>query len=314
MYRHIAVPLDGTTESHQALSLAVGIARKADGLVDLVHVHVAFPPVGGTEVYGAAGLSEDAIASLRQIAEQKLQRTTAEVEALGVRVTSAVLQGDVPNALADHFRTSGTDLIVMTTHDRGRLEHLLLGSVAESVVRRVQLPVLLVRAGDGTPTLSSVPRVGRILIPLDGSPFGEQVTPHAEKLAVLMGSEITLLTVVQPVVVAAALATEAGPAADLALPSKMDIDPSDRAEIQSRVLEQTAMSLRTHGVSVHTAALADGNPARAIVEYARKKNIDLIAMTTHGRGALKRLVAGSVSQAVLHTSPTLMLMYRPTAS
>ena len=231
MYRGICVPLDGTTESEYALSPALAIARKSDCPVDLVHV--AFPAAYGTELYGAATLNEPAIEALRRDAEQKLRDIADQLESFGVRATVAVLQGKIPETLAEHFQTSRPDLVVMTTHDRSRLEHLLLGSVAESVVRRVHLPILLVRTGQGPPDLSASASVARILIPLDGSPFGEQVIPHAATLATLMSADVILLTVVQ------------------------------------------------------------------------------IAMTTHGRGALKRLVAGSVSEEVLRTSPTLMLMYRP---
>jgi nucleotide-binding universal stress UspA family protein len=65
---------------------------------------------------------------------------------------------------------------------------------------------------------------------------------------------------------------------------------------------------------VHTDVVADGQPARAIVDYAEHHDIDLIAMTTHGRGALKRLVAGSVSEGVIRTSSRPMLVLRPKVS
>jgi nucleotide-binding universal stress UspA family protein len=68
------------------------------------------------------------------------------------------------------------------------------------------------------------------------------------------------------------------------------------------------------GLVTHTAAIVDGHPARAIVEYATQHSVDLIAMTTHGRGALKRLVAGSVATSVLRTTDRPMLIFRPRTS
>ena len=311
MYRRISIPLDGTTESQHALAVAVPIARKCGCPIDLVRV--APPALYNTELFGAAALAGVDAESMRRDAEESLRGTAGEVERLGVSARSIVLDGDISAALAQHLQTSDTDLVVMTTHDRGRLEHLLLGSTAESLMRRVHLPMLLVRAGKGSPALASAPSLKRMLIPVDGSPFGEQVMTHAATLADLMGAEITLLTVVQPILVAAA-ATEIGAPPSVALPTALNMEDADRIEIESRVLSQMAASLRDRGLKVETAALADGNPARAIVEFARKHEFDLIAMTTHGRGALKRLIAGSVSEEVLRTTPTLMLMYRPDRS
>lgn len=311
MYRRISIPLDGTTESQHALAVAVAIARKCGCPIDLVRV--APPALYNTELFGAAPLAGVDAESMRRDAEESLRGTAVEVERLGVSARPIVLDGDISAALAEHLQTSDTDLVVMTTHDRGRLEHLLLGSTAESLMRRVHLPMLLVRAGKGAPALASAPSLKRMLIPVDGSPFGEQVMTHAATLADLMGAEITLLTVVQPILVAAA-ATEIGAPPSVALPTALNMEDADRIEIESRVLSQMAASLRDRGLKVETAALADGNPARAIVEFARKHEFDLIAMTTHGRGALKRLIAGSVSEEVLRTTPTLMLMYRPDRS
>jgi nucleotide-binding universal stress UspA family protein len=309
MYRQIAVPVDATIESLRAVAVAVAIARRAGCPIELMRV--AFPPTPGNELYALATLGSDEQEAMRRQADAELRRTAAEVEAAGVPAAVAVLEGDIAHTLAEHLEKRGADLVVMTTHDRGRLEHVLLGSVAESVVRRVHTPVLLVRVTAGDAPAASAPDIRRILIPLDGSPFGEEIIPHASVVARLMGAEITLLTVARPVVIAAALAADAGAPPSIELPSAIPMDDAHRDELESRALEETADKLRRQGLSVHTAVLADGNPARAIVEYARKNNIDLIAMTTHGRGALKRLVAGSVSETVLRTTATLMLMYRP---
>lgn len=308
MFRRISVPLDGTTESLDALSLAVGIARQAGCPVELVRV--AFPTTNGHELYDATLLGSE-ITALRRAAGESLQRAAAEVEAQGVASSVVVLQGPIPETLADHFQSSGADLVVMTTHDHGRLERLLLGSVAESVVRHIHAPVLLVHGGESAPRPSVAAPIKRILIALDGSPFGDGVIPHAATLARLMGAEITLLTVLQPMLAAVALATETGTSRSIAQPSPADIEHAEGSELMSSVLERTAQSLRQGGATVHAAAITDGNPARAIAEYAREHDIDLIAMTTHGRGALKRLVAGSVSRAVLHGTRTPMLLYRP---
>ena len=307
MYRHISVPVDGTAHAMQALDLAVGIARQAGCPVELVRV--SHPTTYGNELY-AVTLGDAQIDELRADARASLERAAAEVEARGVPVHTKVLDGPIPSALAEHFQSSGTDLVVMTTHDRGMLERLLIGSVAEAVVRHVHVPVLLVHSVDDAPPPADAWPIRRMLVALDGSAFGDEVIPHAASLARLMRADITLLTVMQPLLTAVALATETGTSRRLA-PTPEDIARADSSELVSQELEETADSLRRSGVTVHAHVISDGDPSRAIVDYAREHDTDLIAMTTHGRGAVGRFVAGSVSTAVLHGTHTPTLLYRP---
>lgn len=313
MYRHIAVPLDGTRESHTALHWALTVARLADCSIDLVTV--AYPPAYGTELYGAAVTDATDVDRMMLDAGQRLRRIADEMAALGIRVTSTVLKGAVPSTLADHLHNSGCDLVVFTAHDRGRLEYLLLGSVSHSVVRHVHLPVLLVRAGADALPLTTTAAIRHVLVPLDGSTFGAMIVPHAAALAELMGADLTLLGVVEPTLATAALTPGLGSLPDVpAAPpaAAFDAEHDDtQSRLHSEVLEQTAGPLRARRLTVRVDVIVDARPAHAILAYAKQHDVDLIAMTTHGRGALKRLVAGSVSQKVLRSSPTAMLLYRP---
>ena len=288
MYNRIAVPLDDTSESHQALGLAIRIAQKAGCPIDLVEV--GFAATSDTELHALATLDRDRFESRMREVDKRLRHLASSVEALGVSARPVVLEGEVAEGVAAHIRGSGTDLVVMTTHDRGRIELLISGSVSESVVRRIHVPVLLTHGGGLSSSLSHAPSIEHILLPLDGSSFGEQVIPHVATLATLMGADVTLLAVMQPILAAAAVAAEAG---------------------ESEALEKASASLRRRNVPVKTKVLSHGNPAHAIVDYAERHHVDLIAMSTHGRGALKRLVAGSVSREVLRSSTIPMLVYRP---
>jgi nucleotide-binding universal stress UspA family protein len=88
-------------------------------------------------------------------------------------------------------------------------------------------------------------------------------------------------------------------------------EEEERVALESEALERTAARIRLLNLSVDTRVVIDARPAHAIVEYASRHRFDLIAMTTHGRGGLKRLVAGSVSASVLHAADAHMLLYRP---
>jgi nucleotide-binding universal stress UspA family protein len=315
MYRRIAVALDTGPERRHALRWAIMIARRANCPLDLVRV--AVPPVHGSDLFAAAVLSDADVERLERDARQELRDVADEASSAGVRATPVVLRGSVPSALADHLRGSEADLIVMTTHDRGRLERLLLGSVSEAVTRHAHVPTLLVRVRaheeDGYTVTDAEPEVRRILVPLDGSPFGEQILPPAATLATLMNASVTLLGVVEPMLASAAFATgiDGAPVAPF---DAQPVDPEgdeERLGLESEALERTAARLRSLGLSIDVRVLMDGRPAHAIVEFASQHDIDLIAMTTHGRGALKRLVAGSVTEAVLRAAATHLLLYRP---
>jgi nucleotide-binding universal stress UspA family protein len=305
MYKLISVPLDQSAESRHALPMAVHIAKRADCPIELVNV--AFPAAVGTELYGAAVLHGQDIEAMRQMAAEQLRVAAADVERLGVRARSVTLVGgSLPKTLADHLHESNPDLVVMTTHDRSRLEHLLLGSVAESLVRRSHVPVLLLRASGGKPVLEQAPDIRHVLIALDGSAFAAQIVQHTVKLAKLRGADLSLLSVLEPV-----LATATAEARVERSGLTHHPDAGERPSLDAELLERAAEPLRAQGLAVQTTALVDAQPAKAIVEYATQHGIDLIAMTTHGRGALRRLVAGSVSQDVLRTWRGAMLMYRP---
>src|SRR5205823_5964004 len=117
-----------------------------------------------------------------------------------VVVTSSVLEGPVTEAIEEHARATGTDLIVMTTHGRGALSRFWLGSVADDLVRRLSVPVLLLRPSEKGPAPAALPGFRHVLIPLDGTALAEQALEPALQLAGPTSAQFTLLRVVAPIV------------------------------------------------------------------------------------------------------------------
>ena len=148
-----------------------------------------------------------------------------------------------------------------------------------------------------------------ILVPLDGSPFAEQVLPHVEALARQFGARVTLIqSIAEDAGAAEVSAAQAGTLA----PAGIAIPPAT-AEDE----EQTAVSyLRLLGRQLSDGGLAvdyrevEGSAAEAIIAQARETAADLIAMTTHGRSGLSRLYYGSVAEAVLRQAPCPVLLVR----
>jgi len=140
----------------------------------------------------------------------------------------------------------------------------------------------------------------QILVALDGSKIAEQVLPHVEALAEKFGSTLLLLR-----------ATPLLSSASVAASSPQDPTSVHDAEQQAAesYLSAVVEQLRAKGHTVRPE-LARGAPAEQIVEHARATGADLIAMTTHGRSGLGRLVFGSVAGEVLPNAPCPVLLVR----
>jgi nucleotide-binding universal stress UspA family protein len=149
-----------------------------------------------------------------------------------------------------------------------------------------------------------------ILVALDGSPFAERVLPHVRTLAKRLRASIVLLRATDtPGTLIAPPPAGISPGVDGWLP--VDLTPTLEAERQEGLsyLARIADTLRADGFPV-THEQVDGPPAEAICERARALGVDLIAMTTHGRGGLGRLLLGSVADSVVKGAPCAVLLVR----
>lgn len=144
-FKRILVPVDFSPHSKEAIQTALDLARQYDGRVKLVHV---FAPVEYGTPEGFLMYSADQLNGIMASLEQQLTlETKAAQEVAGsIPVTSAVLHGIVSSEIVRCAREEKCDLIVMGTHGRTGFSHLMLGSVAERVLRTADCPVLTVRA------------------------------------------------------------------------------------------------------------------------------------------------------------------------
>ena len=138
----ILVPLDFSTNSARALDYARGLAEKFGAALHLVHV-CEVPTIMTPSMDAYAIAYGDWSQRVGEEAEKQLIKITA---ALGdVKVTTEVLFGSAPSAIVESARTNQADLIVMGTHGHGAVMHVLMGNVAERVVRTATCPVLTIR-------------------------------------------------------------------------------------------------------------------------------------------------------------------------
>jgi nucleotide-binding universal stress UspA family protein len=143
-FTRILVPTDFSAPSHAALTLAKRMAATSGASLHLLHVledsmTTAAATLG---VYAPmAELREKWLEGARSLLSTQL---TPEEQA-SFRSTGVVIFGTPARTIVEHAKTNGIDLIVMGTHGRGAVEHMLMGSVAERVVRAATCPVLTVR-------------------------------------------------------------------------------------------------------------------------------------------------------------------------
>jgi nucleotide-binding universal stress UspA family protein len=301
MFRKILVPLDRSDLSEQALGRAAEIARAAQGELDLVLVHQPFPFGGFDEPpWNSPAWNAD---------HQYLEMIAAEfASGADVVATHTILKGDAADMISSRADEIGADLIVMTSHGRTGLSRAWLGSVADRVLRRSGVPVLLLRPDEGRSRVDARREPFKhLLLAIDGSPESVTIIPPAVQLAQLTGARVTLLRVVRPIPL---IVPEYG------IPVTAPPIVPDEAVMQQVVEEArahlVALAARSseNGVSVDAQIVVNDHVARAILDFAAAQGVDAIAMTTRGRGA-SRVLVGSTADKVLRATNVPLLVARP---
>ena len=141
----------------------------------------------------------------------------------------------------------------------------------------------------------------KILVPLDGSKRAERILPHVESLAASYGSTVILLRVVQMTVIGDGYK-------NIQYEETMAANRRAAGEAEAYLAEQ-AGRLRTRGLKVEKIMHA-GPVVETILHTAESKNVDLIAMTSHGRTGLSRVYYGSISAGVIHRIDRPLLVIR----
>jgi len=144
LYERILVPTDGSEGVQRAVSHALDLATVHGATVHAVYV-INVPGTTGLPMETALeGIGE----LIREDAETAVAAVRERAEAAEVPVETAVLEGSPSRKIVRYAEEKECDLIAMGTHGRGGIDRLLLGSVAERVVRSSEVPVLTVRVGN----------------------------------------------------------------------------------------------------------------------------------------------------------------------
>lgn len=286
MSKHICVTVDGSPLSLHALPFAGAIAQPGD-VVELV---TAVDPVPPFPVPGYAD------AAARWV-KKRHDEVTPLLGVEGCEVRSTYLER-AARGLPDFLERTRPDVLVLATHGRGPVSRNWLGSTTDRLARAGLVPLLVVRPkGERDPEPGAAAPLRKVLVPLDGSPLAESAVHGALRL---LASDVALSLV---------RVVESGP-----LPGSMyipdQIRDSREGELEAeRYMEEAVARFGADGRSVEGRVRAGDRAYVEIVAAAEEEEADLIAIATHGRGGLVRAALGSVTDKVIRTasSPVLVL-------
>ena len=298
--RHILCPLDFSRFSRHALEQAVSIAREFGAEISALHVRamaavpelVAAGSPPAVVPFGPAPIE-------RSLLLQELRDLEGDVEAAGVTIRTAIEDGDPVKTIVSQAAAWPADMIVMGTHGRTGFERLLLGSVAERVLRKAPCPVLTVppRATSATSDLA----FARILCAVDLSPASMRALEYAATLAAKDGPGVDVLNVVE------LLAEEHGLHEAVAVET-----PSFRAELAraaARRLDDAIPAALRERCRLQPRVTM-GKAWKEILRVASEERSDLIVLGVQGRSTADLMLFGSTTQHVVRQASCPVLTIR----
>ncbi|HVR30573.1 MAG TPA: universal stress protein [Thermoanaerobaculia bacterium] len=291
MIRKVLVATDFSETSEGALRWGVEIAREHEAELRLMHA-LRLPSASTPLV----PIPPDLHLDMQQRAAARLEEVETRLREAGSRVSTEIRDDDPAQGIRVAAEGWGADLVVIGTRGLSGLEHLLLGSVAERVIAVSPCPVLSVHHGD----YDRHRALRRILVPTD---FSEEAQRSAELALELVGARVKgELILVHAYHIPVEYTAYGG--APTSVRFLEEISEAAKGE-----LDRWAAELSRRGWKV-TTAVEEGAPAPAIQRVAKDREVDLIAMGTHGRGGLKGFFLGSTAKRVVQHGPCPVLTVR----
>lgn len=307
MAKFVMIPLDGSTLAEQALPLGVSLAQEiastgADSVLQLVQVVPTPDPFMPISTPDGLITQVDVIETFRATGQDYLDNMKEQLTEAGITVKTHLLEGDAAKELAMLANREEVAYMVISTHGRGGLSRWTLGSVADKVLHLIERPLIIMRPQETMLNMSPFrfSPVRRIVVPLDGSTHAMQVLSHAKKVARLYDAELLLFRSVSAVTPGMS-----GPEMAFVDTRLYELNLK-RAEDD---LKEIQASLKGEGFKVRVAV--GGMPITdAILAYAAQSESDLIAMATHARGPIGRMIMGSVTDGVVRAGQVPVLVVR----
>jgi nucleotide-binding universal stress UspA family protein len=297
---HILAPIDFSAESVPAFTYAAALARWYGSRITALHVVVTRPAVNIVPSPYPTAFAPVALEGIRADVLSHLDGLIGQADARDVAIDKAVEEApDVASEILARAGVLPADFIVMGTHGRGGFDHLVLGSVAEKVLRKARCPVLTVpKRAHAAPEHAPI-QFRRILCAVDFSAASVAALEFAMSLAEEADARLTLLHVIEV------------PHGLRESPWSFDVDAArTRLEDDSARRLQALVPDAVRSFCTVETAIAEGRAAPEILRVARGGASDLIVMGVHGRGALDLMFFGSNTHAVIRQAECPVLTVR----
>jgi nucleotide-binding universal stress UspA family protein len=288
MFSRISLPLDGSRLAEQILPFARFFAVPLNLPVDLL-----------TVIESASDHPSWSPASARAYLEGVREKYFSSVISTNFHIET----GEAATVIIERYRHDPHCLIAMATHGMSGLRRWLMGSVTSKVVQHAANPLLVIRPTEKADPVTPV-SLKTIILPLDGSGLAEKVLPSVVALARPLKLEVQLVRAYTP-------AAEAYIITDgVIAQSTAQFNENLKAEVET-YLEGKVQALRAEGLEnvISTAVLGDA--ASEIIDFARRTDNNLVAMSTHGRSGVGRWLVGSIAEKVVQHSQDPVLLFRP---
>ncbi len=271
MYRHILVATGGSPWSEAAVDYAIAFAARTGAELRLLTVLTVEASYAMPDV---AGSSELVLESIEREGEALLAQAAAQAIQAGVMHTAQYAWGNVPQTILRTAMDEACDLIILGARGTTGWKRLMLGSISNAVTAKAQQPTLLIK--HPPPSTLEDPFWHRVLVATGGSPWSDTAVDHALLLAQTQQLEVCLLHVERP-------------------RRQRGEDPA--AAEGKNILALAEARAAAAGVP-YDANLASGDIVEAILTTAIQKKCDAIIVGSRGLTGWKRLMLGSISNAV----------------
>jgi nucleotide-binding universal stress UspA family protein len=294
MFKHLLVPLDGSTLAETALPAAAYLARLLAARVTLLHLIERHPP---DEVHQHDRHLTNAAEATAYLSEIR-QRAFADA-AVECHVHTSEID-DVARSIVEHINELAPDLVVMCTHGQGGWRRRLTGSKGQQVIALSKTPILLIPPA---PQASAKFDCTRILVPLDGDTEHEQGLRAAIDLARLCQAALQLVYVIPTVDRLKGDDLATGRFMPHTMAAILDMQQEEAAEY----LGCHIVDLRETGLAV-SAEVARGDVVSTIVAAAKRQQADLIVLGTHAKSGMDAIWSGSLTPVISDRSPVPLLL------
>ena len=302
-FRKIICPTDFSSFAARALDYAASIGRLYAGEVELVHIFPMVLPVANDLTYTPTLVRLDE--KMRRDLGEDLRRFVEASPVKDVPIREFLGEGDPSSAILETARSTRADLIVMGTHGLRGFDRWILGSVTQRVLRKAPCPVLTVPPG-GSVDVRAVPRIERILCPLDLGEHSEATLTYAASLARTANATLMVLHVREGDLL------RADPSGShVRVPFLLEL----RAHVEAleRGVEEPIAPGEVEDVRGIERIVVTGRGHDEILRLAEERDADLIVMGVHRRRMLELPFFGSTTQHVLQRAECPVLTVRPSS-